>query len=80
MWIVHREPSSRVTSGAHEALGEGSLTFAAVVGGLLAVPGPFVLAAFGPMARGGYTTFELGVLIVVFKLIKLVLIEVSIVS
>jgi hypothetical protein len=28
-----------------------------------------------PMARGGYTTFELGVLIVVFTLIKLVLIE-----
>lgn len=32
------------------------------------------------MARGGYTTFELGVLIVVFTLIKLVLIEVPIVS
>jgi len=32
------------------------------------------------MARGGYTTFELGVLIVVFTLIELVLIEVPIVS
>ena len=79
---VDRAPGTvkRVTSGAHEALGEGPLTFAAVVGGLLAVPGPFDLLAFGPMARGGYTTFELGVLIVVFTLIKLVLIEVPIVS
>ena len=32
------------------------------------------------MARGGYTTFELGVLIVVFTLIKSVLIEVPSVS
>jgi len=44
------------------------------------VPGPFDLLAFGPMARGGYTTFELGVLIVVFTLIELVLIEVPMVS
>ena len=70
----------RVTSRSHEALREGSLTFAAVVGGLLAVPGPFDLLAFGHMARGGYTTFELGVLIVVFTLIKFLLIEVPIVS
>jgi hypothetical protein len=70
----------RVSFRAHEALGEGSLTFAAVVGGLLAVPGPFDLLAFGHMARGGYTTFELGVLIVMFTLIKFLLIEVPIVS
>lgn len=70
----------RVTSRAHEALSEGSLTFAAVVGGLLAVPGPFDLLAFGHIARGGYTTFELGGLIVVFTLIKFLLIEVPIVS
>jgi hypothetical protein len=70
----------RVTSRAHEALSEGSLTFAAVVGGLLALPGPFDLLAFGHMARGGYTTIELGVLIVVFTLVKFLLIEVPILS
>jgi hypothetical protein len=70
----------RATSRAHDALGEGSLTFAAVVGGLLAVPGPFDLLAFGQMARGGYATLELGVLIVVFTSIKFLLIEVPIVS
>ena len=70
----------RATSRAHEALGEGSLAFAAVVGAMLAVPGPFDLLAFGHMARGGYATIELGVLIVVFALIKFLLIEVPIVS
>jgi len=79
---VDRAPGNRQAGDfrGHEALGEGSLTFAAVVGGLLAVPGPFDLLAFGHMARGGYTTFELGVLIVVFTLIKFLLIEVPIVS
>ena len=70
----------RATSGAHRALGEGSLAFAAVVGAMLAVPGPFDLLAFGHMARGGYTTIELGVLIVVFTLLKFLLIEVPIVG
>ncbi|MFL5863688.1 MAG: GAP family protein [Solirubrobacteraceae bacterium] len=70
----------RATSRAHRALGEGSLAFAAVVGAMLAVPGPFDLLAFGHMARGGYTTVELGVLIGVFTLIKFVLIEVPIVG
>src|SRR5262245_17880199 len=36
------------------ALREGSLAVAAVVGALLAVPGPFDLLAFGHLARGGY--------------------------
>jgi hypothetical protein len=70
----------RATSRAHEALREGSLAFAAVIGALLAVPGPFDLLAFGHMARGGYTTIGLGVWIVVFTLIKFLLIEVPIVS
>jgi hypothetical protein len=69
-----------VKSRAHLALSEGSLAFAAVVGGLLAVPGPFDLLALGHMARGGYTMTELGVLIVVFTLLKFALIEVPIVS
>ena len=52
---VDRAPGTvkRVTSGGREALGEGSLTFAAVVGGLLAVPGPFDLLAFGPWRGAG---------------------------
>jgi hypothetical protein len=70
----------RATSRAHQSLGEGSLAFAAVVGAMLAVPGPFDLLAFGHMARGGSTTIELGVLIVVFTVIKFLLIEVPIVS
>ena len=70
----------RATSRAHASLREGSLPFAAVVGAILAVPGPFDLFALGHMARGGYTTVELGVLIVVFTLIKFLLIEVPIVS
>lgn len=45
----------RVTSRAHEALREGSLTFAAVVGGPLAVPGPFDLLAFGHIWRWAAT-------------------------
>jgi hypothetical protein len=70
----------RASLRAHQALGEGSLAFATVVGAVLAVPGPFDLLAFGHMARGGYTTIELGGLIVVFTLIKFLLIEVPIVS
>jgi len=52
---VDRAPGTvkRVTSGGREALGEDSLTFAAVVGGLLAVPGPFDLLAFGPWRGAG---------------------------
>jgi hypothetical protein len=70
----------RATSRAHQALREGSLAFAAVVGATLAVPGPFDLVAFGRMARGGYTTIEVGALIVAFTLMKFLLIEVPIVS
>jgi hypothetical protein len=58
----------RATSRTQLALVEGSLAIAAVVGAVLAVPGPFDLVAFGHMARGGYTTIELAVLIVVFTL------------
>lgn len=70
----------RATSRAHLALAEGSLLFAAVVGAILAVPGPFDLLAFGHMARGRYTAVEVGVMIVVFTLIKFLLIEVPIVG
>jgi len=87
-WPRRRDQSSldappaaqRVTSRAHRALREGSLAFAAVVGAVLAVPGPFDLLAFGRMARGGYTRVELGAMIVVFTLVKFLLIEVPIVS
>ena len=68
----------RATSRTQLALVEGSLAVAAVVGALLAVPGPFDLLAFGHMARGDYTTIELAVMIVVFTLIKFLLIEVPI--
>ncbi len=68
----------RATSPTQLALAEGSLAVAAVVGAILAVPGPFDLLAFGHMARGGLTTIELAVMIVVFTLIKFLLIEVPI--
>jgi hypothetical protein len=70
----------RKRSRAEAALREGSLAVAAVVGALLAVPGPFDLLALGRLARGGYGPIAAGAAIVAFVLIKFVLIEAPIMS
>ena len=71
---------SRFRSRADVALQEGSLAVAALVGALLAVPGPFDLVALGHLARGGYEALVSVVIIVAFTLIKFVLIEAPLVS
>lgn len=68
------------TSRVHRVLSEGSLVFAGVAGAILGVPGVFDLLAFGRLARSGDPTIELGVLIVVFALIKFLLIEIPIIG
>jgi len=70
----------RAKGRAEEALKGGSLPVAAVVGGLLGVPGPFDLLALGHMARTNYTTPAVAVLIVVFVALKFLLIEIPIAS
>jgi hypothetical protein len=68
----------RMRARAEHALSEGSLLIAALVGVLLAVPGPFDLLALGHLARNGDTILAaLGVLIV-FALVKFLLIELPI--
>jgi len=71
---------ARMRSRAELALGEGSITVAAGVGALLAVPGPFDFLALGHLARGDYASMAAGAIIVAFVLIKFLLIEVPIVS
>jgi hypothetical protein len=70
----------RVKSSAEQALKQGSLPVAVVVGAMLGIPGPFDLFALGHVARGGYSTIVVSVTIVAFNLIKLVLIEIPIIS
>jgi hypothetical protein len=72
--------AAKTRSRAEVALHEGSLAVAAVVGALLAVPGPFDLLALGRLARGGYGPIAAGAAIIAFVLIKFVLIEAPIVS
>jgi hypothetical protein len=69
---------SRTRAQAEQALGEGSLVVAGVVGALLAVPGPFDLLALGHLARNGYRVVAATLAMVVFALIKFVLIELPI--
>jgi hypothetical protein len=69
---------SRTRAKAEQALGEGSLVIACVVGALLAVPGPFDLLALGHLARNGYGVVAATGAMVVFALIKFVLIELPI--
>jgi hypothetical protein len=73
-------PSERAKSKAEQALAEGSLPIAVLVGAILGVPGPFDLLALGRLARGGYTWPVMIVSIVAFNLIKFLLIEVPLVS
>ena len=77
-----RRPGSaavaRTRARAERSLSEGSLIVACVVGGLLAVPGPFDLLALGRLARHGYGVVAAAGVMVVFALVKFVLIEVPI--
>jgi Sap, sulfolipid-1-addressing protein len=73
-------PVARMRSKAEGALREGSLAVAAVVGAVLAIPGPFDLIALGRLASGNYGAVAVGAIIVAFTLIKFVLIEAPIVS
>jgi hypothetical protein len=69
------KPKRGLHTRAEEALGEGSLVVAAVVGALLAVPGPFDLLAIGHLARDGYSIVAAIATALVFALVKFVLIE-----
>ena len=70
----------QVKERAEAALLRGSLPVAVAVGAALGIPGPFDFLAVGHMARAGYATIVVLVMIVVFNLVKFVLIEVPIVS
>jgi hypothetical protein len=70
--------AARTRARAEQALSEGSIVVACVVGALLAVPGPFDLVALGRLSRGGYGLIVAAGLMVIFALIKFILIEVPI--
>jgi hypothetical protein len=70
--------TAKVQARAQQALGEGSLLIAALVGALLAVPGPFDLIALGRLARAGDRVIVAVAVMFVFALIKFILIEVPI--
>jgi hypothetical protein len=53
---------------------------AAGVGAVLGVPGPFDFVALGRLARGDYRTLVLVVALVAFTLLKLLLIELPLLS
>jgi hypothetical protein len=73
-----RGGASRMRVRAEQALSEGSLLIAAVVGALLAVPGPFDLLALGRLARDGDTVAGALAVLIVFALVKFLLIELPI--
>ncbi len=70
--------AARTRARAEQALSEGSIVVACLVGALLAVPGPFDLVAVGRLARGGYGVVTAVGAMVVFALIKFILIEIPI--
>ena len=69
---------ARTRARTERRLSEGSIVVACVVGGLLAIPGPFDLLAVGHLARDGYGVLAATGVMVVFALIKFVLIEIPI--
>lgn len=71
---------AKLKARTEAALREGSLAVAALVGVLLAVPGPFDFLALGRLSRSGYRDFAAGAIIVAVVLIKFILIEVPIAS
>jgi hypothetical protein len=81
----HREPGTpgttdRLKARAHEALGRGSTLVAIVVGVVLGIPGPFDLLAIGHLARGAYSLIGSIAILLVFILLKLLLIEIPLLS
>jgi hypothetical protein len=69
---------AKLRTRAEGALREGSLMVAALIGVLLAIPGPFDFLALGRLARGGYGALVAVVVMVGFALVKFVLIEIPI--
>jgi Sap, sulfolipid-1-addressing protein len=67
-------------SSATSALARGSVMVALGVGVILGVPGPFDVLALGQVVRAGYALVPSIVIVVVFNLIKLMLIELPILS
>jgi hypothetical protein len=73
-------PAQRVRAKAHEALTRGSVPVAVAVGVTTGLPGALDLVAFGYIARQGFTVVATGLLIVTFVLIKLLPIDVPMLS
>ncbi len=67
-------------SSATSALARGSVMVALGVGVVLGVPGPFDVLALGQVVRASYALVPSIVIVVVFNLIKLMLIELPILS
>lgn len=72
--------TAKMHARAEQALSQGSLLVAGVVGALLAIPGPFDLLALGRLARSGHGVAVGTAVMIVFALIKLLLIEIPIAS
>jgi hypothetical protein len=71
---------ARWKTSATGALARGSVMVALGVGAVLGVPGPFDVLALGRVVRAGYALVPSIVIVVVFNLIKLMLIELPILS
>jgi len=71
---------ARWKRSATGALARGSVMMALGVGVVLGVPGPFDVLALGRVVRAGYALVPSIVIVVVFNLIKLMLIELPILS
>ena len=67
-------------TSATGALARGSVLVTLGVGAVLGVPGPFDVLALGRVVRAGYALVPSILIIVVFNLIKLILIELPILS
>jgi len=72
--------AAEVKSRADEAMQQGSVWVAILVGVFLGAPSPFSLAAVGLMVRNGYGLLTQLVLILVFALITYLVVEIPIVS
>ncbi len=70
--------TARTRRRAEQALAEGSVVVASMVGAVLAIPGPFDLLALGRLARDGNGILVAAGVMVVFALVKFILIEIPI--
>ena len=75
-----RAKADEVKSKAEEAMKQGSVWVAILVGVLLGAPSPFSLAAVGLMVRNGYGLLTQLLLIVVFALITYLVVEIPVIS